>query len=144
MRIFLANSMREKLKSSKLQEFLIPDYAIGCRRPTPGVGYLEALMAENINTVFGDIREISNRGVVDSEGGEHQMDVLVCATGFDTSYKPCFPLLGTGGRNLQDEWAIDTKAYLATAISGFPNYLMFFGPNNPFGSGSYMSAIGML
>ena len=142
MRAFIAETMNDKLGSSGIQKFLIPDYGIGCRRVTPGVGYLEALMAHNTKVISGDIKQITRRGVEDHEGQEHVLDILICATGFDTSYKPRFPLVGAHGKDLQNEWARSTKAYMATAIPEFPNYFLFFGPNNPFASGSYISAIG--
>lgn len=142
IRAYLTEVMKKKLGSSGLEEQLIPQHGVGCRRPTPGVGYLEALTSNNTETIFGDIKQVTPYGVVDKEGTEHPVDVLVCATGFDTTYKPRFPLLGAQGKNLEDEWAESTEAYMATAIPDFPNYFMFFGPNNPFASGSYISAIG--
>ncbi len=142
MRAYLTEAMKQKLHSSGLEEQLIPQHGVGCRRPTPGVGYLEALTSNNTETVVGEIKQVTAHGIVDQEGKEHSIDVLVCATGFDTTYKPRFPLIGAQGKNLKDEWAESTKAYMATTIPDFPNYFMFFGPNNPFASGSYISAIG--
>ena len=142
IRAYLTEEMKKKLAPLELQRLLIPNYGVGCRRPTPGVGYLEALTAKNTEVVVGEIQKVIATGVVDSTGKEHALDILVCATGFDTSYRPRFPLIGWTGRNVQDEWAKSSKAYLATAIPDVPNYFMFFGPNNPFGSGSYVSAVG--
>ena len=142
IRAYLTEAMNKKLASSGLEGKLIPEHGVGCKRPTPGVGYLEALTSRNTKIVFGDIKQVTPYGIVDNEGTEHPVDVLVCATGFDTTYKPRFPLLGAQGKNLEDEWAESTNAYMATAIPDFPNYFMFFGPNNPFASGSYISAIG--
>ena len=144
MRAYLAQNMKDQLKSTGLEDVLVPNYGVGCRRPTPGVGYLEALKAENVDTVFGPLGRITATGTIDSSGKEHHIDVLVCATGFDTSYKPRFPQIGAGGKNMQDEWARSTKAYMATTIPHFPNFFMFYGPNNPFASGAYISAIGMI
>ena len=134
--------MKQKLQASGLEDQLVPQYGVGCRRPTPGVGYLEALTSDNVETVVGEIKQVTPHGIVDRDGKEHPIDVLVCATGFDTTFKPRFPLLGAKGKSLEDEWAESTKAYMATTITDFPNYFMFFGPNNPFASGSYISAIG--
>lgn len=142
IRAYLTEAMKEKLKSSGLEDKLIPQYGVGCRRPTPGVGYLEALTSDNTKIVLGDIKRVTQYGIMDEEGIEQQVDVLVCATGFDTTFKPRFPLLGLQGKSLASEWAESTKAYMATTIPDFPNYFMFFGPNNPFASGSYIPAIG--
>ena len=144
IRAYVADVMKQKLQASGLENQLIPNYGVGCRRPTPGVGYLEALTSDNVETVVGAIKQVTPHGIVGEDGKEHPIDVLVCATGFDTTFKPRFPLLGAQGKSLEDEWAQSTKAYLATTIPDFPNYFMFFGPNNPFASGSYISAIGDL
>ena len=142
IRAYVADVMKQKLQASGLEDQLIPQYGVGCRRPTPGVGYLEALTSDNVETIVGEIKQVTPHGIVGGDGKEHPIDVLVCATGFDTTFKPRFPLLGAQGKNLEDEWAESTKAYMATTIPDFPNYFMFFGPNNPFASGSYISAIG--
>lgn len=42
-------------------------------------------------------------------GENKRYDVVVCATGFDTSFIPRFPVLGCDGLNLQDIWADHPK-----------------------------------
>ena len=142
MRAYLTEAMKNKLTQPNLVEQLVPQYGVGCRRPTPGVGYMEALTADSTELVFGDIQQVTTSGIVDRDCIEHPVDIIVCATGFDTTFKPRFPLIGIDGKSLEEEWAESTEAYMATAISEFPNYFMFFGPNNPFASGSYISAVG--
>lgn len=142
LRSLMTDTMKRKLGCSGLEDLLIPKYGVGCRRVTPGIEYLEALTAENTRTVCGDIKGVTAHGIIDSSGTEHVVDILVCATGFDTSFVPRFPLIGVNGKNLQSEWAESTKAYLATAVPDFPNYFMFFGPNNPFAGGNYIGAVG--
>lgn len=134
--------MKEKLHDHHLEDIIIPKTGVGCRRPTPGFGYLEALTSGNVDVVYGDIKRIAVDGCVDSNDVKHQVEVLICATGFDTSYVPRFPIIGEDGKNLQDQWAEEAKAYLALAATGFPNYLIFYGPSNPFASGPFLSTIG--
>ncbi|KAK7733127.1 hypothetical protein SLS53_008315 [Cytospora paraplurivora] len=122
-------------------EDLIPEYAVGCRRPTPGSRYIESLCAPNVDLVVGPITRITADGVVDRNGTLHPLDVLICATGFDTSHRPRFPLLGEQGSNLQDAWATRPSAYLALAVPQFPNYFVFYGPNNPFASGPFLATV---
>ena len=131
------------MKSSYLEANLIPRWGVGCRRLTPGTNYLESLRAPNVEVAFGECEKITERGVV-VEGMEYILDVLICATGFDTSYKPSFPIIGFEGRNLQEDWALEAKSYLGIAASGFPNYMMFVGPNSPVANGSLLPAIGEL
>jgi cation diffusion facilitator CzcD-associated flavoprotein CzcO len=139
---YMRGQMKEKLQNEYLEKRLIPDWKVGCRRLTPGVGYLEALGKDNVQTVYGEITKITERGCVCDDGKEYPVDVLICATGFNTSFKPRFPLIGPDGRNLQDVWAGEAKSYFGVAAAGFPNYMIFLGPNCPIGNGPVLSAIG--
>lgn len=135
--------MKEKLQDPSLEEKLIPKWHVGCRRLTPGVGYLEAMKKENVEVVYGKILRITEKGVVSEDKREHALDVLIAATGFDVSFKPRFPVIGPGGRNLQEEWRGEPQSYFGLAAAGFPNYMIFLGPNCPIGNGPVLSAMGM-
>lgn len=128
--------MREKLKGSpELIEKLIPKYEIGCRRLSPGNGYLEAIQAHNARVTFSPISRVTPTGI-ESEEGEEEFDLIVCATGFDTSFVPGWDLVGRDGRRLADEWKDTPTAYFSICAGGVPNYFMFAGPNCPIGHGS--------
>lgn len=133
--------MQRKLSDPELQKKLIPEWGFGCRRMTPGEGYLEALQANNVEVIIGEIDRITDIGCV-ANGREHQLDVLICATGFDVSFRPRFPIIGLGGRNLQDLWAKEAYSYMGTGAPEQPNYLHFLGPNCPIGAGPLVGAIG--
>ncbi|KJA16156.1 hypothetical protein HYPSUDRAFT_322622 [Hypholoma sublateritium FD-334 SS-4] len=132
----MKKAMQDKLQiSDDLQKLVIPTWPVGCRRLTPGIGYLETLASDKVEVVFGEIAKITPAGCVSTTGQEHPIDVLICATGFDTSFKPRFPLIGLGGKNLLDAWASEAQSYLGIAVHDFPNYFMFVGPNSPSGNG---------
>ena len=141
MRTAVTAQMKQRLNAAHLEDRLIPCYGVGARRLTPGRGYLEALGAPNVEILFGGCESVTESGIV-VNGTEVPVDVLICATGFDTSYKPQFPIIGLQGKNLQDEWASEAKAYMSIAVAGFPNYMMFTGPNSPVANGSLLPAIG--
>jgi hypothetical protein len=90
--------------------------------------------------VIGHITQVTKSGCV-VDGIEHPLDVLICATGFDTSFRPRFPIIGRDYANLAEEWQDEPRSYLGLAAHKFPNYFMFLGPNSFFGSGSVMFAI---
>jgi len=138
---YFRQQMTEKLHNQYLEERLIPNWHVGCRRLTPGVGYLEALGKENVEVVYGEINEITERGCLCDNGTEYPVDVLICATGFNTSFKPRFPVVGPNGKNLQDGWKDEAQSYFGLAAAEFPNYLIFLGPNCPIGNGPVLSAI---
>lgn len=138
---YFRQQMHEKLQNPYLEERLIPNWHVGCRRLTPGVGYLEALGKENVETVYGEINEITERGCKCDNGQEYPVDVLICATGFNTSFRPRFPVVGPSGNNLQEAWKTEAKSYFGIAAPEMPNYLIFLGPNCPIGNGPVLSAI---
>ncbi|KAK4941427.1 hypothetical protein LTR10_018696 [Elasticomyces elasticus] len=140
-RAYMIEQMKQKLNDKFLEEKLIPDWSLGCRRLTPGVNYLETLTKPNVSVVYGEIKEITEKGCLCDDGNEYAVDVLICATGFDTTFKPRFPLIGPSGDNLQDIWAKEPTSYLGLAAPDFPNYLIFLGPNCPIGNGPVLSAI---
>ena len=141
MHTAISAQMKQRLNLPHLEDRLIPHYGVGARRLTPGRGYLEALGAPNVEILFGGCESVTEKGMV-ANGAEVPVDVLICATGFDTSYRPQFPIIGLQGKNLQHEWASEAKAYMSIAAAGFPNYMMFTGPNSPVANGSLLPAIG--
>ncbi|KAL2831026.1 steroid monooxygenase [Aspergillus pseudoustus] len=137
---FSVQQMKEKLGSrTDVAAKLIPtSFGVGCRRPTPGNGFLESLGRPNVQ-VFTEVpRRITRTGFVDHEGNEHQIDVLICATGFDTSWIPRFPILAHG-KNVQDLHREKLLSYLSIAVPDIPNYFTICGPYGPFGHGSYIA-----
>lgn len=74
--------MHRRLKGDqRLIDAIVPTkFVVGCRRPTPGNGYLEALSEPNV-TVFTEMfQTITEKGFLDAEGNEHEVDIIVCAT----------------------------------------------------------------
>lgn len=141
-REYMTQQMKEKLHNVDLEKVLIPEWSVGCRRITPGVGYLESLGDDKVNVVYGNIDQVTEQGCVCDDGKEYAVDVLICATGFDTSFRPRFPVIGPNGNNLQDQWKDEPHSYFGIAAAGIPNYLTFLGPNSPIGNGPVLSAIG--
>ncbi|KAJ3949097.1 uncharacterized protein N0V96_000209 [Colletotrichum fioriniae] len=129
----------------RLIDILIPKFPISCRRMTPGVGYLESLTKPNARVISGGIARIVSDGLI-TESGEHiAVDAIVCATGFDVSFCPRFPIIGRQSTNLQDIWVKDIpKAYMSCAVPEIPNYFVFLGPNAPIGHGSVFTITELL
>lgn len=103
---------------------------------------MQALVAPNM-TVFTDpIGSITPTGFIDHEGKEHEVDVIICATGFDTSWLPRFPFKAHG-TDLRDFWGSENgvTSYLSIGVPNFPNHFSFCGPYGPLGHGSFMPLI---
>jgi cation diffusion facilitator CzcD-associated flavoprotein CzcO len=110
----------------RLSNALIPKFPVGCRRLTPAVGYLSALRAENVRVLTDQIVRVVPNGIEISTGEVVEIDILVCATGFDVSFRPRFPIIGRKG-NLQDLWTENLpRAYMSCAVPDFPNFFSKF------------------
>jgi cation diffusion facilitator CzcD-associated flavoprotein CzcO len=143
--IAMANAtkqMAEKLNNDpRLCDILIPKWELGCRRITPGPGYLESFLEPNCDITNSAITEITESGVKTADGKDFECDVVICATGFDCSYRPRFPLVGENNVELGELWQEDPESYLSVAAPGFPNYFMFTGPNSLGGHGSLVESL---
>lgn len=140
---FSTEEMQRKLASRpELMETLIPkDFGIGCRRPTPGNGFLEALCNDKTTVLTREIRMVTQSGFVTADGQHVEADVVICATGFDTTFRPMFPM-HANGRNIQDDFnTSDTVAYLGLNLPEVPNYFHYSGPYGPLGHGSALPMI---
>ncbi|RAH48748.1 flavin-containing monooxygenase [Aspergillus brunneoviolaceus CBS 621.78] len=128
--------MRQRLGNNpELIDKLIPKTSIGCRRLSPGDGYLEAMQQPNAAWNFDVIQSVTETGIQTTEGKE-EFDLIVCATGFNTSFIPTWKLVGRGGRQLSEEWKDTPEAYFSACAAGMPNYFIFAGPNCCIGHGS--------
>lgn len=128
-------------KKPELAEFLIPSFAPGCRRLTPGPGFLEALTEDNVEVITTRIRSITPSGIVLENGEEVELDVLVCATGFNPAAAPPFPVIGIDESNLKTRFDPYPEAYLSVAVDRFPNFFTMLGPNAGVASGSLTKII---
>jgi len=91
--------------------------------------------------VFNTVTEFTPEGCKTSNDEKHDLDVLICATGFDTSFRPRFPLRGKGSADLRELWSEEPHSYMGVAVPDFPNYFMFIGPQSPLVGGSLMPVI---
>ncbi|KXJ85363.1 hypothetical protein Micbo1qcDRAFT_237511 [Microdochium bolleyi] len=121
---------------------LVPQFALGCRRLGPAEGFLEAFLEDDVQLAEGEIATFTETGVRTTDGVDYNADVIICATGFEVSFRPHFPIVGRGGVPLAEAWKDDPSAYLAMAASGFPNFMIgSLGPNCPAGHGSFVTVL---
>lgn len=130
----MQKSMAEKIGpgNEELKKHLIPDWSPGCRRLTPGEGYLEALTQANVKPIFEEITKVTRTGIVTKNGVEHEADIIACATGFNIQFLPHFTITGINGVVMQDH---EPNVYASVASPGFPNYFVVNGPRGNWGQG---------
>jgi hypothetical protein len=118
---------------------VVPDYPIGCKRILISNDWYPALLSDNVAVVDSPIARIEPNAVVTSDGVRHPVDVLIFGTGFSTTdFLAHIPVTGVGGRRLATEWADGARAYLGTAVAGFPNCYLLYGPNTNLGHNSIL------
>jgi cation diffusion facilitator CzcD-associated flavoprotein CzcO len=124
----------DRIEDPELRRKLTPDTQPMCRRLIISPGYYDAIQHPDVAVVTDRIAEVTATGVVTADGVEHEVDVLVLATGFDAhAYVRPMNVIGPEG-SLDDAWAAGPKAYRTVALPGFPNFFMLMGPNSPVGN----------
>lgn len=137
--------MAERMKGISDPEILLKmlshEFRPGCHRLTPGDGYLEAFSNDNATLTFDPIERITEQGIRTVAGDEQQFDVIVCATGFDTTFIPSWKMIGRHGATLEERWKGNPEAFFAVQVDTMPNYFIFNGPNCPISHGSVLTQI---
>ncbi|EXJ96239.1 hypothetical protein A1O1_01365 [Capronia coronata CBS 617.96] len=139
--IFTENMKRRLAGKPLLADTLLPSFPPVCRRLTPGPGYLEALTDPKVDVITNGIREVVSDGIITTDGEHRPVDAIICATGFDTTFCPRFPITGKGGVDLADKWKQVPSTYLSLATDEFPNYFISLGPNSALGTGNLLLLI---
>jgi cation diffusion facilitator CzcD-associated flavoprotein CzcO len=115
---------------------------MGCKRVLISNDYYPTLERANVELIPFGVREVRGSEVVASDGKVREVDAIILATGFDvTGQLAAFPLVGLGGRSLNDEWHSGIEAYLGITVAGFPNFYMLAGPNTGLGHNSLVFMI---
>jgi len=132
---FLRSKIGEIVDDPATAEKLMPDHFYGTKRPILDDGYYATYNRDNVTLV--DLRqdpiESMTKTGVRTATGEHPIDVLVLATGFDAISGSMLRLdpKGRGGLRLAEKWASQFHNYLGLMVSGFPNLFMIHGPGTP-------------
>ena len=132
---FVRGKMREIVRNPDTADKLMPDYYIGTKRMILDNGYFETYNRDNVSLV--DLRadpivEFTPTSVR-TQHGEHAIDILVLATGFDAVSGSMLNLnpKGRAGMSLKQKWDNRFDNYLGSTIAGFPNLFMIHGPGAP-------------
>ncbi len=127
-----------------LRQKLTPDFTIGCKRIILSSTLYPALSRPNVSLHdrTDGIAEINERGIVTASGAQLDLDLIVYSTGYDaTDGVISYPVIGKNGVTLAKVWEEYPRAYLGTAIPGFPNLFVVTGPNTGIGHTSAIFVI---
>jgi len=95
---------------------------------------MEALVQDNVSFHPEEIALFTHEGLTSATGEQHSYDAIICATGYDGTFRPPFPVLGQGGLDLRTKLTDPPASYLSFAFDSFPNLLLFGGPNSEVGT----------
>jgi cyclohexanone monooxygenase len=107
------------------------------RRSLCDGGYFEQFNRDNVDVVDlkeRPITEMTEKGIKTGDGKEHELDVIIFATGFDAvdgNYTRV-RIHGREGETLEDDWEEGPTSYLGVCVPNFPNLFTITGPNGPF------------
>jgi cation diffusion facilitator CzcD-associated flavoprotein CzcO len=112
-----------------LRDAVTPTYPYPGKRPIFATTFYPALKEPNVELVPRAVVSVTPTGIVDVDGVERDIDVLIMATGFQpANYLARLEITGRTGRTLQEYWAGEPHAFLGITVPEFPNFYMLYGP----------------
>lgn len=115
----------------------LPDYPPFGKRMLLDNGWFAMLRKPDVTLVPFGVDAVTPSGLIDANGVEHELDIIVMATGFH-SVRVLHPMeiVGRSGRSTKEIWGEhDARAYLGITVPDFPNFFIMTGPNTGLGHG---------
>jgi len=111
------------------------DHPYSAKRPPIDTGYFETFNRPNValvNLRKDPIERVTATGIR-TKSGEHPLDIIVFATGFDAMTGTLFKIdiQGRGRKSLREYWKGGPQTYLGLQMPGFPNLFTITGPGSP-------------
>jgi len=120
---------REFADYPELRKAVTPNYPYPGKRPIFNSTFYGALKHERVELVPRAVESVTRTGVVDVDGVEREVDILVMATGFQpTNYLARIEIVGRNGRTLREYWDGEPRAFLGITVPEFPNFFILYGP----------------
>ena len=151
----------KRLAPEKYHELLTPNYSIGCKRRIFDYerGWHASMRDPRFRLTSQPMKSIEPKGITlgatqdysptNEKGGAPTVeeytpaDAIFLANGYDTTqWLHPLKVLGKGGKSMHDVWDErgGPQAYLGSALDGFPNFFIVFGPNTATGHSSVILA----
>ncbi|QIL82728.1 NAD(P)/FAD-dependent oxidoreductase [Diaphorobacter sp. HDW4A] len=143
-RIHFTDYIKEQLGTrQELLDDVLPDYPPFGKRMLMDNGWFRTVARDDVTLVTGGISHVSEHGIVTDRGVEHEVDIIVIATGFDAlNMLGSFDLRGRGGLSIREAWAAQgAQAFHGVTMPDFPNFFAFAGPNTALGHGGSVVAM---
>lgn len=124
----------------ELIDAVLPDYPPFAKRMLLDNGWFRTLKKPNVTLIPDRLGRVDGNCLYASSGAKAEADVIILATGFQTTrVLGSYAVVGREGRLLSEIWGEDdAAAYLGTLVPGFPNFFILLGPNVGSGHGGSM------
>lgn len=137
-------NLEDNVRDPALREKLRPSYRAMCKRLIFSPNYYEAVQHPSVSVETGRIARIEPKGIRMSDGGLHELDIIVLATGFQVErFVRPIQVVGRNGVMLDELWRDRPKAYYAITVPDHPNFFMLNGPTGPVGNFSLIDVAEM-
>lgn len=134
--------LRRQVADPDLRRRLQPTFRLGCKRVLLSNTFYPALSRPNVELVTEEIEAVDECGIVLADGSRREVDTIILGTGFNVTAPPTAWLMrGRGGKTLAEVAGPSPRAYLGTAMPGFPNLFKLIGPNTGLGHSSMVFMI---
>lgn len=88
---------------------------------------MKCLNEQNVDVHFTGVVKITEDGLVGADGSVvKDLDTIVFATGFDTTYIPHFKVVGKGGVTLSEKLTPNPDSYFGCGIPGKSSHVYRF------------------
>lgn len=134
--------LHDQVADPALRAKLTPDYEIGCKRVLISNDYYPALTRDNVQLEASALARVEGNTAISADGRRYELDVLVCATGFEATRPPFAKSIhGRQGISLDAHWDKGMQGLDSIAVHGFPNLFIINGPNTGLGHNSVVYII---
>jgi cyclohexanone monooxygenase len=133
---FVRAKIRRTVRDPQVAESLCPkDHPLGTKRICVDTGYYETFNQDNVRLVDlkkTPITQVTADSVATGDT-RHELDMLVCATGYDalTGAVLNIDIHGRDGQTLSRNWADGPRTLLGLMTAGFPNMFIITGAGSP-------------
>lgn len=130
-----AQTARDHLHSQvddpELLRKLTPNYGFGCKRTLRTNAYYPTFNLPHVELTVSKIERATPTTLITEDGVEHDVDVLIFATGFEAADLPIsHRIRGRGGKLLADHWENGPQAVAGITVHDYPNLFILNGPNS--------------